>query len=71
MTRAASAAQTRPMPVGEILGLHHIKIPVSDLPRSRSWCERVFELEVLTELRFETLNENGADPAGCIPLERA
>ena len=44
-------AQNRGMQVGEILGLHHIKIPVSDLPRSRSWYERVFELEVLTEFR--------------------
>jgi catechol 2,3-dioxygenase-like lactoylglutathione lyase family enzyme len=36
---------------GEILGLHHIKIPVSDLPRSRAWYERVFDLEPLTEFR--------------------
>ena len=36
---------------GEILGLHHIKIPVSDLPKSRSWYERVFDLEPLTEFR--------------------
>jgi len=39
------------MQVGEILGLHHIKIPVSDLPRSRSWYERVFDLEPLMEFR--------------------
>ena len=39
------------MHVGEILGLHHIKIPVSDLPKSRSWYERVFDLEPLTEFR--------------------
>jgi catechol 2,3-dioxygenase-like lactoylglutathione lyase family enzyme len=37
--------------VGDILGLHHIKIPVTDLPRSRAWYERVFELEPLTEFR--------------------
>lgn len=36
---------------GAILGLHHIKIPVSDLPTSRAWYERVFELETLTEFR--------------------
>jgi catechol 2,3-dioxygenase-like lactoylglutathione lyase family enzyme len=36
---------------GEILGLHHIKIPVSDLPRSRAWYERVFDLDPLTEFR--------------------
>jgi catechol 2,3-dioxygenase-like lactoylglutathione lyase family enzyme len=37
--------------VGAILGLHHVKIPVSDLPASRGWYERVFELDVLTEFR--------------------
>ena len=36
---------------GAILGLHHIKVPVSDLPRSREWYERVFDLEPLTEFR--------------------
>ncbi len=36
---------------GEILGLHHIKIPVSDLPRSRAWYERVFDLESFMEFR--------------------
>jgi catechol 2,3-dioxygenase-like lactoylglutathione lyase family enzyme len=39
------------MGVGEILGLHHIKIPVTDLPTSRFWYERVFDLEPLTEFR--------------------
>ena len=37
--------------VGAILGLHHIKIPVSDLRGSREWYERVFGLETLTEFR--------------------
>jgi catechol 2,3-dioxygenase-like lactoylglutathione lyase family enzyme len=37
--------------VGTILGLHHIKIPVSDLRACREWYEQVFELEVLTEFR--------------------
>ena len=37
--------------VGAILGLHHMKIPVSDLRASRQWYERVFELETLTEFR--------------------
>ncbi len=36
---------------GEILGLHHIKIPVSDLVRSRAWYERVFDLEPVMEFR--------------------
>ena len=39
------------MDTGEILGLHHIKIPVSDLPISRSWYERVFDLEPFMEFR--------------------
>ncbi len=32
------------MAIGEILGLHHVKLPVADLARSRAWYERVFEL---------------------------
>jgi len=39
------------MTTGEILGMHHIKIPVTDLVRSREWYERVFELETLREFR--------------------
>src|SRR4051794_29696599 len=35
--------------LGAILGLHHIKIPVSDLGASRQWYERLFSLETLTE----------------------
>jgi catechol 2,3-dioxygenase-like lactoylglutathione lyase family enzyme len=37
--------------VGEILGIHHVKVPVSDLVRSRAWYERVFDLEPLVEFR--------------------
>lgn len=37
--------------VGEILGLHHVKVPVSDMARSREFYERVLELEPLTEFR--------------------
>lgn len=33
------------MAIGEILGVHHVKLPVADLARSRAWYERVFELE--------------------------
>jgi catechol 2,3-dioxygenase-like lactoylglutathione lyase family enzyme len=36
---------------GEILGLHHVKIPVSDMARSRAFYERVLELEPLSEFR--------------------
>ncbi len=39
------------MSTGEILGIHHIKIPVTDLVRSRAWYERVFELETRMEFR--------------------
>ena len=39
--------------VGEILGLHHIKIPVSDLSAARDWYERVFDLEPFMEFRDE------------------
>ncbi len=35
--------------VGEILGLHHVKIPVTDLSRSRAWYERVFDLQPVME----------------------
>jgi catechol 2,3-dioxygenase-like lactoylglutathione lyase family enzyme len=37
------------MDAGEILGLHHIKVPVTDLDRSRAWYQRVFELEPMLE----------------------
>jgi catechol 2,3-dioxygenase-like lactoylglutathione lyase family enzyme len=39
------------MTAGEILGMHHIKIPVTDIVRSRAWYERLFELETLREFR--------------------
>jgi catechol 2,3-dioxygenase-like lactoylglutathione lyase family enzyme len=35
--------------IGEILGLHHVKLAVSDLARSRTWYERVFELQPKVE----------------------
>jgi catechol 2,3-dioxygenase-like lactoylglutathione lyase family enzyme len=44
-------SERRDVAVGEIMGVHHVKIPVSDLVRSRAWYERVFELEPLTEFR--------------------
>lgn len=37
--------------VGAILGVHHIKVPVTDLVRSRAWYERVFDLEPFMEFR--------------------
>ncbi|HEY7593645.1 MAG TPA: VOC family protein [Actinophytocola sp.] len=32
-----------------IQGIHHVKLPVSDVDRSRDWYERVFGLELLLE----------------------
>ena len=32
-----------------ISGIHHVKLPVSDLARSRSWYEKVLGFEVTTE----------------------
>jgi catechol-2,3-dioxygenase len=37
------------MPVGQILGLHHVKLAVADLARSRAWYERVFEVQAKVE----------------------
>ena len=37
------------MSVGEILGVHHVKLPVTDLVRSRAWYEQVLELEPFRE----------------------
>ena len=34
---------------GEILGLHHVKLAVTDIKRSRAWYERVLGLEVILE----------------------
>lgn len=34
-----------------ILGVHHVKIPVTELARSRAWYERILPLEVELEFR--------------------
>ncbi|MBV8979320.1 MAG: hypothetical protein JO086_00290 [Acidimicrobiia bacterium] len=44
------------MTTGDILGLHHIKVPVTDLARSRLWYERVFEVEPQIEFPDDELN---------------
>lgn len=36
-----------------ILGLHHVKVAVSDLPRSRAWYERVLAVQLAVEFRDE------------------
>lgn len=33
----------------ELAGIHHVKLPVTDLARSRAWYERVFGLKVTVE----------------------
>ena len=33
----------------EISGVHHVKLPVSDVSRSRAWYERVLGFEVVIE----------------------
>src|SRR5437660_11284675 len=37
------------MATGDILGLPHLQVPVTDLARSRAWYERVFELKPTME----------------------
>jgi Glyoxalase/Bleomycin resistance protein/Dioxygenase superfamily len=43
--RAMNAAITPPRP----LGVHHVKVPVTDLGRSRAWYESVFGIEMMIE----------------------
>ncbi|WP_431676595.1 VOC family protein [Kitasatospora sp. KL5] len=37
------------MPAPSLAGIHHVKIPVTDLPRSRAWYEQVFGFRVAME----------------------
>ncbi len=37
------------MSTATIIGVHHVKFPVSDLQRSREWYERVLGLQVLVD----------------------
>lgn len=37
------------MPRPELAGIHHVKLPVTDLDRARSWYDRVFGLDVTIE----------------------
>jgi len=36
-----------------LVGIHHVKFPVSDLARSRAWYERVFDLRAVLEFADE------------------
>jgi hypothetical protein len=49
------------MTTGEILGVHHIKIPVTDLVRSRAGYERVRDLEPFIEWPADAGVVRGAD----------
>jgi catechol 2,3-dioxygenase-like lactoylglutathione lyase family enzyme len=39
--------------VGEVSGLHHVKLPVTDVERSRAWYRAAFDLRVELEFREE------------------
>jgi catechol 2,3-dioxygenase-like lactoylglutathione lyase family enzyme len=43
------ARHSKEMATGEVIGIHHIKIPVTDLGASREWYERVFDLDLALE----------------------
>lgn len=47
-------------------GIHHVKIPVSDLARSREWYERVLGYEVTMEFRDDdgVVRGLGGNPPG-------
>ena len=47
-------------------GIHHVKLPVSDLARSREWYERVLGLTV--EREFPTTTASYAASAGGCPV---
>lgn len=40
--------------MASIVGIHHVKFPVSDLAASRAWYERLFGLQVRMEFRDES-----------------
>ena len=50
-TRREPRVEEASVSIGEILGFHHVKVPVSDLAVSRAWYERVFDLEPNVEFR--------------------
>src|SRR4051794_9998751 len=54
----------------ELSGIHHVKLPVADLARSRSWYESVLGLHVEIEFAEDGVVEGlaMADPAGSISL---
>jgi len=41
------------MPDPALVGIHHVKFPVTDLTRSRAWYERVFGLRLIMEFADE------------------
>jgi catechol 2,3-dioxygenase-like lactoylglutathione lyase family enzyme len=51
----------------EFTGIHHVKLPVSDLARSREWYERVLGFTV--EREFPTTTASYAASAGGYPVQ--
>ena len=49
-----------------VSGLHHLKLPVSDLDTSLHWYERVFDAEHLAQ--FDHFDDNGARYAVIIAI---
>lgn len=53
-----------------ILGLHHVKVPVSDLARSRDWYERLLGVRLAVEFRDDDGIVRGVayEPVGAFTL---
>ena len=53
-----------------ILGLHHVKVPVSDLARSRDWYERLLGVRLAVEFRDDDGTVRGVayQPIGAFTL---
>lgn len=53
-----------------IAGVHHVKIPVSDVARSREWYERVLGMQVALEFVEDgtLMGVALADPAGTVQI---
>lgn len=51
-------------------GFHHVKLPVSDVERSRDWYSRVFDFQVALEFVEDGVLMGVAlrDPTGTVPL---
>lgn len=56
--------------MGAITGFHHVKVPVTDVARSRDWYERVLGFEVVLEFVEDGVVMGLAlrDPSGTVQL---